>query len=168
MPFGLQPFFLFIFLDEHYSKAEDILAFFPFKKKLWWTPGWLSRLSICLWLRSWSWGPGIEPHIGRPALRGVCSYLSPLPHPHLCSLAHSLSQINKNFILFYLILFLKILFIHSWEREHEQEAEGKREADSPLSREPDVGLDPRTPGSWPDPKVVTQPLSCQASPSCDL
>ena len=26
-------------------------------------PVWLSQLSICLWLRSWSQGPGIELHI---------------------------------------------------------------------------------------------------------
>jgi len=35
------------------------------------------------------------------------------------------------------------------EREHkqgEQQAEGEGEAGSPPSREPDVGLDPRTPG----------------------
>ena len=29
----------------------------------------------------------------------------------------------------------------------EAEAEGEGEADSPVSREPDVGLSPRTPGS---------------------
>ena len=33
------------------------------------------RLSICLWLRAWSWGPGIESHIGLPAW----SLLLPLP-----------------------------------------------------------------------------------------
>ena len=48
-------------------------------------------------------------------------------------------------------LFLKILFIYLRKREstHEQwgEAEREREADSPLSRELDLGLDPRTPGS---------------------
>jgi len=39
------------------------------------------------------------------------------------------------------------------EREHKQgeEAEGEGEADSPLSREPDAGLDPRILGSWPEP-----------------
>ena len=33
------------------------------------------------------------------------------------------------------------------------EAERDGAADSPLSREPDVGLDPRTPGSQHEPKV---------------
>ena len=32
------------------------------------------RLSICLWLRAWSWGPGIESHIR--LLHGA--YFSPL------------------------------------------------------------------------------------------
>ena len=54
--------------------------------------------------------------------------------------------------------FLKILFIT--ERENKpgvQQAEGEGEAGSPLSREPDTGLDPRTLGSWPEPKVGTYP-----------
>ena len=32
-------------------------------------------------------------------------------------------------------------------------AEGEGEADSPLSREPDTGLDPRNPGSRLEPKA---------------
>ena len=41
-------------------------------------PGWLSRWSVCLQLRSWSQGPGIEPHImGLPAQWGVCLCHSP-------------------------------------------------------------------------------------------
>lgn len=43
---------------------------------------------------------------------------------------------------------LPFLFFFKREREgegeHEQGAQGEREADSPQSREPDVGLDPRT------------------------
>ena len=44
---------------------------------------------------------------------------------------------------------------------HEQEGgtEGAGDADSPLNREPSAGLDPRTPGSRPEPKVDAQPLS---------
>ena len=53
---------------------------------------------------------------------------------------------------------LKILFICQKEREiehkqREQQVEG--EAVSPLSRDFDVGLDPRTPESWPEPKADT-------------
>jgi len=33
------------------------------------------------------------------------------------------------------------------KREHKRRRAGEGEADSPLSREPDVGLDPGTPGS---------------------
>ena len=46
-------------------------------------------------LRSWSPGPGIEPHIGFPAQWGVCFFLSLCPSTHALSLARSLSQINK-------------------------------------------------------------------------
>ena len=59
------------------------------------------------------------------------------------------------YFLFLLIsfFFLKKDFISILERERESaqveegEAEREGEADFPLSREPDVGLNPRTPGS---------------------
>ena len=52
--------------------------------------------------------------------------------------------------VFYLFVFKDYLFIR--EREHaqasgEQQAEGEGEADSPLIKESNVGLDPRTLGS---------------------
>lgn len=37
-----------------------------------------------------------------------------------------------------------------------QETAGRGEAGSPLNKEPDVQLDPRTPGSWPKPKADAQ------------
>jgi len=48
------------------------------------------------------------------------------------------------------------------ERERMAEAEG--EAGSPLSKEPDVGLDPRTPGPQPEPKADTQPTEPHRHP----
>ena len=50
------------------------------------------------------------------------------------------------------------LFIHEGQREkkREAEAETQREKQAPC-REPDVGLDLRSPGSGPGPKVV---LNC--------
>ena len=41
----------------------------------------------------------------------------------------------------------------------ERGTEGEVEADAPLSREPDMGLDPRTPGSWPELKADIDQLS---------
>ena len=54
------------------------------------------------------------------------------------------------------IIFLKVFIYLFAEREHkqgEQQAEGEEEAGSPLSREPNVGPDPRSMGSWPEPKA---------------
>ena len=42
------------------------------------------------------------------------------------------------------VYLLKIFYLFEREREHEWGVEGGREGDSLLSREPDLGLDPRT------------------------
>jgi len=59
-----------------------------------------------------------------------------------------------------IFFFLKI-YLFIWESENEREREStwegggsEGEAGSPPSREPDAGLDPGTPGSWPEPKAV--------------
>ena len=44
-------------------------------------------------------------------------------------------------------------------RDTQREEEAQAEAEAGSSREPDAGLDPRTPGSHPDPKADAQPLS---------
>ena len=53
------------------------------------------------------------------------------------------------------LLFL-ILFIRKTRRERQRHRQ--REKQAPCS-EPNVGLDPMTPGSWPEPKADAQPLS---------
>ena len=56
------------------------------------------------------------------------------------------------------VFFLKILlFIHERHRGRDI-GRGRSE------QEPDVGLDPRTPGSWPNPREDTQPLSHPGAP----
>ena len=57
-------------------------------------------------------------------------------------------------ILFFFLRFY--LFIH--ERHRERWRHRQREKQAPYG-EPDVGLNPRTPGSWPEPKADAQPLS---------
>ena len=59
-----------------------------------------------------------------------------------------------------LFVYKKILFIH--EREAETQAEGE------AGFMPDVGLNPWTPGSRPEPEADAQPLSHQASPPRDI
>ena len=44
------------------------------------------------------------------------------------------------------------------KRKRERQTHRQREKQAPC-REPDVGLDPRTPGSHPGPKAGTKPLS---------
>ena len=43
----------------------------------------------------------------------------------------------------------------------------QREKQAPYG-EPDVGLNPRTLGSWPEPKVDTQPLSHPGAPRIEF
>ena len=49
-------------------------------------------------------------------------------------------------------------FIYLFTRDAEREAETQAEGEASPCREPDVGLDPRTPGSRPEPKADTQTL----------
>ena len=58
-------------------------------------------------------------------------------------------------------LFFKILFIYSRETYRER----GRDIGRGRSREPNVGLNPGTPGSHPEPKAGTQPLSHSGVPS---
>ena len=56
----------------------------------------------------------------------------------------------------------KILFIHDRHTERGRDiGRGKKQA--PCG-EPDMGLDPRIPGSWPEPKADAQPLSHPGAP----
>jgi len=60
----------------HFHMNIQLTAFF-WRNCSFWTPGWLSQLSVCLRLRSWTRGPGIEFCIGLLAWRGAC--FLPLP-----------------------------------------------------------------------------------------
>ena len=62
--------------------------------------------------------------------------------------------------LSYAFFFLNYLFMTDTERETETQAEGE---EAPW-REPNVGLDPRTPGSHPEPKADAQPLNYPGAP----
>lgn len=73
------------------------------------------------------------------------------------------------YFLSFFLSFLKIPFIHLRERVHkqeEQQAEGKGEAGSALSGEPDIGLDPRVLGSQPSRGQMLTQLSHQAPQTC--
>ena len=65
----------------------------------------------------------------------------------------------SNFHDCHLFLFLFYLFIYDshTQREREAETQAEREAGS-MHREPDVGFDPRSPGSRPGPKAGVKPL----------
>ena len=72
------------------------------------------------------------------------------------------------FLRFYLFVFLRFyLFIHERHRERERQRHRQKEKQAPCE-EPDVGLDPRTPGSLPEPKTDAQPLSHPGTPKQSL
>ena len=70
----------------------------------------------------------------------------------------------------FLFLFIKIihikniLFIHERHRERGRDT-GRGGCRQLSCREPNVGLDPRTLGSCPEPKADTQPLSDAGAPN---
>ena len=66
-------------------------------------------------------------------------------------------------IFFKCIFFKKIIYLFILERHRERQRHRQREKQAPC-REPDAGLDPRTPGSCPEPKADAQPLSHPDAP----
>ena len=68
-------------------------------------------------------------------------------------------DLNLAFIKFFFFFLRFYVFIH--ERHRERQRHSQREKQVPC-REPDVGLNLRTPGSLPQPKADAQPLNTQA------
>ena len=62
----------------------------------------------------------------------------------------------------------KILFIYLRETGRENKAGVGDEADSQSSRDPNAGLDLRTPGSHSEPKADAQPLSHPGAPGTEF
>ena len=56
------------------------------------------------------------------------------------------------------IYLYKILFIYSWKTHKKKQRHRQKEKQAPCG-EPEVRLDPRSPGSRPEPKADSQPLS---------
>ena len=67
---------------------NDISSLIDLRKRMIGISGWLSWLSVYLWLKE----PKMEPHKGLPAQRGVCCFSLWLPLPLLVL---SLCPINK-------------------------------------------------------------------------
>ena len=80
-------------------------------------------------------------------------------HIFMCLLAATI-LLSVSVIFF----FLKILFIYSQETHRERQRHRKREKQAP-QEEPDVGLDPRTLESHPEPKADA-PLLSHPDASC--
>ena len=78
----------------HFEREEgrnnQIEDWYEFNQEVEGAARWLSWLSLCLWLRSWSQGPGIEPFVGLPAQQRACFSLFPLVLALLLSLSLSL------------------------------------------------------------------------------
>ena len=64
------------------------------------------------------------------------------------------------------LIFLKFLFIYDSHTEREREAETQAEGEAgSMHREPNMGLDPGTPGLHPGPKAGAKPLSHPGIPT---
>ena len=110
---------------------------------LWQKEVWLPSLSLSLYISE-------------------SSRLSWTPFNHLIHLIrmHQLFPIS---ISFFVSFFFNILFIYSWETQRERQRHRQREKQV-LCGEPDVGLDPGSPGSHPGLKAVLNRWATRAAP----
>ena len=79
-----------------------------------------------------------------------------------CTILQNHSWVKDPFTMQVFFFLRFYLFIHERLKRHRQRHR-QREKQAPF-REPDVGLDPRTPGSHPEPKTDAQPLSYPGTP----
>ena len=104
---------------------------------------------------------GFDP--GSPGSRpGPKAGVKPLRHPGIpqqCLFIYFLNlTVCKVCMMYVFFIFLfYFLFMIVTQREREAEAQAEGEAGS-IHREPDVGLDPKSPGSRPGPKAGAKPL----------
>ena len=63
----------------------------------------------------------------------------------------------RDFFFFFFLKDFIYLFVIVTQRETERQIHRQREKQAPC-REPDVGFDPRPPGSCPEPKAGAKPL----------
>ena len=90
----------------------------------------------------------------------LCSEIIESPPCHLSLYLQFLSVLCE-----YKSLFLKKDFIYLFTRYTGKERQGHRQRKKQApGREPDAGLDPRTPGTCPEPKADTQPLRHPGAP----
>ena len=118
-----------------------------------------SQRSVSLWASiTFSWQKVfllLQTHMSLDLLLQQSMHIN-LTQPALMDWTGVLSSKDSFFFLrFY-------LFIH--ERHSERQRHKQREKQAPC-REPDVGLDPRSPGSCPGPKAGAKPLSHPGIPS---
>ena len=76
----------------------------------------------------------------------------------------TLNLIGSNVYFCIIFIIYLFLFIYSWETQRERQRHRQKEKQA-SHREPDAGLDPRTLGSRPEPKVDAQPLSYPGAPN---
>ena len=78
-----------------------------------------------------------------------------LPNQH--HLPHNYTKASEICLLFFFLRFY--LFIHDSHTERDREAETQAEGEAgSMQREPDMGFDPGSPGSRPEPKAGAKPL----------
>ena len=80
-------------------------------------------------------------------------------HPWKCKekVYKQITVVSFEFLSLFFFFYIKILF-YSWKTQRERQRHREREKQAPC-REPNVGLNPRIPGSHPELKADTQPLS---------
>ena len=104
------------------------------------------------------WQPKMSPEIVKCLLSRKRGKITPVENYWFTGIDWLIYTIYHDSFFFF-----KTLFIHLFVTHRERQRHRQKENQAPCG-EPDVGLDPRTSGSWPEPQAAAQLLSCRGIP----
>ena len=89
------------------------------------------------------------------------------PHGQTLATSHLVPLPDVSGVFCYVLFCFNFIYLFMRDTHRERQRHRQREKQAPCGK-PDAGLDPGTPGSRPEPKADTQPLSHPGAPDVSV